>query len=80
MRVRRILKKFPFHVSFLHDIIFCFGQVFGVLVFQWEVFRCQITRWSAPSARFHNVDVFVPKDYDVFKEEYMYKSCIICIL
>ena len=50
-----------------HEIILFSGQVFGVLVFQWEVFHCQITRWSAPSARFHNVDVFVlkVKDYDV---------------
>ena len=40
----------------------------------------EIPRWAAPSARFHNVDVFVLKEYDVFKEEYMFKSCVTCLL
>ena len=40
----------------------------------------EIPRWAAPSARFHNVDVFVLKEYDVFKEEYMYKSCVTFLL
>ena len=39
----------------------------------------EIPRWAAPSARFHNVDVFVLKEYDVFKEEYMYRSCVTCL-
>ena len=40
----------------------------------------EIPRWAAPSARFHNVDVFVLKEYDVLKEEYMYRTCVTCLL
>ena len=51
-----------------------FGQVFGIWSPRLPV-GClalpEIPRWAAPSARFHNVDVFVLKEYVVFKEEYM---------
>ena len=80
MRVRRILKKFPFICHFFM-ILFLFWS--GVLESSSSSEESSVARDSTLGGAFCYSPfgcVLCSRDYDVFEKEYMFKSCTICLL
>ena len=80
MCLRRILKKFPFMCHFFM-ILFLFWS--GVLESSSSSEESSVARDSTLGGAFCYSPcgcVLCSRDYDVFEKEYMFKSCIICLL